>query len=64
MNNTITLNYYSKEIYGQTMFYLASNVQRTCWQKLSGKKTIAQDDMEHLTHLTGVTFVRVFEAVD
>jgi hypothetical protein len=60
---TMTINYYSKEVYGQTMFYLATAEARTKWQLLSGKKTITEYDMTRLSKLTGVEFVRVFEAI-
>lgn len=58
----MTINYYSKDIYGQTMFYLATAEARTKWQLLSGKKTITKYDMIRLSELTGVEFERVFEA--
>lgn len=57
----MTLKYYSKEIYGQTMLYLATAADRNMWQRLTGKKTITTLDMTSLTALTGVRFERVFE---
>lgn len=58
----MTLNYYSKEVYGQTMYYLATAGDRQMWRNISGKKTITTGDMDCLTALTGATFNRVFEA--
>lgn len=58
----MTINYYSKEVYGQTLYYLASKSERLMWQAVSGKKTITKTDMATMELLTGVTFNRVFEA--
>jgi hypothetical protein len=56
------LKYYSKEIYGQTMYYFATADDRAMWRNISGKKTITKFDMNSITELTGVVFERVFEA--
>jgi hypothetical protein len=56
-----SIHYYSKEIYGQKLFYLARLPDRTHWRELTGKKTITEWDMQNLTAMTGVTFERVFE---
>lgn len=60
----MTINYYSQQVYGQTLYYLANIQARNNWRELTGKKTITTKDMERLTALTGVTFTRVFEAED
>lgn len=56
------MNYYSKQAYGQTLYYLAKQSDRNNWRNLTGKKTITTHDMALLTALTGVTFARVAEA--
>lgn len=58
----MTINYYSKEVYGNTLYYLADKTQAWTWRNMTGKKTITSSEMAHLTSLTGVTFNRVFEA--
>lgn len=58
----MTINYYTKEVYGKTLYYLANANDSHNWYRLTGKKTIDGYDMEALKSLTGVTFTRVFEA--
>lgn len=56
----MTIKYYSKEVYGKTMFYFADAEQALCWRILTNRKTITGSEMGHLAELTGVTFERVF----
>jgi len=58
----MTINYYTKEIYGKQLFYLAKPTDAIAWRTLTNKKTLDEKDMRMLTTLTGVTFNRVFEA--
>ena len=58
----MTLNYYTKEVYGQTMYYLAKPHDMHNWEMITGRKTITPALMDRMTSLTGVTFNRVFEA--
>lgn len=58
---TASIKFYSKEVYGQTLFYLAGEDDRRMWHNISGKKTISKFDMASLTTLTGRQFERVFE---
>lgn len=57
----MTINYYSKEVYGQTLFYLASQADANTWHRMTGRKTITSSDMAYMEVLTGVTFERVFD---
>jgi hypothetical protein len=57
----MNLNYYSREVYGQTLFYLANDGSAALWRAITGRKTLSRYDMEQLTKLTGVEFTRVFE---
>ncbi len=59
----MTIQYYSKEVYGNTLYYLADKDQAIQLRGLTGKKTISSIDMTLLTKLTGVTFERVFGPV-
>ena len=58
---TTTINYYSKDVFGQRLYYLADPAKAIHWQNISGKKTITQSEMAICTKLTGATFERVFE---
>lgn len=61
---TEAIKFYSKEVYGQTLFYLASPDQARLWRELTNRKTISPVDMVKLTELTGIKFERVFEKVE
>lgn len=58
----MTINFYSKNVYGTMLYYLANRTEANKWYALTGKKTITGDDMTNLHILTGVDFERVFEA--
>ena len=58
----MTINYYTKSVYGNDMLYLAGHRDRQAWADMTGRKTITENDMAALSALTGVTFNRVFEA--
>lgn len=59
----MTINYYTKNVYGNELIYLANPSQAQDWYVISGgKKTITEVDMRRLTNLTGIEFNRVFEA--
>jgi hypothetical protein len=58
----MTINFYSKEVYGNTLYYLANPFDARRFKQLTGKLTISENDMRVLEHLTGVTFTRVFGA--
>lgn len=57
----MTINYYTKQVYGQTMLYLANHDAAIEWYNLTGRKTVTERDMRLLTNMTGVKFERVFE---
>lgn len=57
-----TINYYSKQVYGNTLLYLANADDAHNWYRVTGKKTIDGYSMEAFTSLTGIIFTRVFEA--
>lgn len=61
MNEPLKLSYYTKNVYGNEMRYLADWEAANRWLRISGKKTIDNSDMIQLRALTGVEFVRVFE---
>lgn len=56
----MTIKYYSREVYGQTLYYLADDRAAMQWNSITGKKTITQAAMHVVTNLTGATFERVF----
>lgn len=58
----MTITFYTKEVYGKQLIYLANKAETRHWHAITGKKTITGDDMTHLNLLTGATFIRVFEA--
>jgi hypothetical protein len=59
----MTLNYYSKNVYGNEMYYLANAEDANAWYQLTGKKTLTKADMQNLKTLdSSFEFVRVFEA--
>lgn len=55
------LEYYTKNVYGNELAYLADPAARILFRRMTDKLTISPSDMDALTDLTGVTFVRVFE---
>ncbi len=57
----MTIEYYTTKNYGQTVMYLKDEAAASLWQRISGKKTITQADMDNLTALTMINFERVFE---
>lgn len=60
----MTIQYYTKSVYGKELIYLAEATDRQDWFVISGgKATITRVDMERLSSMTGVTFERVFEPV-
>jgi hypothetical protein len=61
-NNPNIINYYSKEVYGNILYYLDNPTKALAFRALTSKKTLTLDDMAAITALTGVTFTRVFEA--
>lgn len=56
----MTIDYYTKEVYGKTMLYLADRTQASLWERLTGKRTLTERDMATLTDLTMIQFNRVF----
>ena len=56
-----TIPFYSREVYGNTLYYLANEDDRRMWRNISGRKTITKLDMASLTTLSNVKFERVFE---
>lgn len=57
----MTITYYTKDVYGKTLMYLANPIQAQQFTWLTGRKTISEADMVQLGNLTGAEFVRVFE---
>lgn len=58
-----TIKYYTKNVYGNELMYLADANDAHNWYRLTGKKTIDAYAMEALKSLAGVEFERVFEPV-
>lgn len=58
-----TIKYYTKNVYGREMIYLADEREALLWQAITGQKTIDQRQLTQLTSMTGVKFERVFEPV-
>lgn len=64
----MTVKYYSKQVYGKTLFYLVTDnkeqdLPAICLLALIRAKTIQPREME-LCEALGVTFERVFEPVN
>jgi hypothetical protein len=57
----MTISYYSKDVYGTTLYYLADFYAAQQWKAISGKKTITEHDMDVLAMLTGATFERTYQ---
>lgn len=52
----MTITFYSKDVYGKMLYYLANPTCASQWKRLTGKTTISGNDMTALNLLTGVTF--------
>lgn len=57
----MTIKYYTKQVYGNTMFYVADPHQADLISYLTGKKTVTLQDLINLQELTGIGIERVFE---
>lgn len=57
----MTLQYYTKQVYGNTFCYLADARQAMQWNSVTGRKTITEREMSILSDMMGVQFERVFE---
>lgn len=57
----MTIEYYTKQVYGNTLRYLVDSNTAIQWYHISGRKTIDEGDMKSLSDMTGVQFKRVFE---
>lgn len=55
----MTIEYYRKNVYGNTLRYILDANQSIQWYRVSGRKTIDEGDMKTLSDLTGVTFKEV-----
>jgi hypothetical protein len=58
MNTMKTINYYRKDVYGNTLLYVSDKFDAAAIRMLTGKKTIDAVDMSNLKHL-GCTFTEV-----
>lgn len=58
---TKTLKYYTRNVYGNDLIYLASEEDKDRFYKLTGNRTITKFQMNMLSALSGVEFERVFE---
>lgn len=58
----MTIEYYTKNVFGNELTYLANDDDAWRWKQLTGKKTLTATEMDNLNILTGCVFKRVFEA--
>lgn len=58
-----TINYYSKDVYGKTLYYFCSSSDAVSWYNLTGHKTISKSEMQQMELLTAITFERAFDPV-
>lgn len=56
-----TIKYYTKNVYGNELVYLANPRQADLWYRMTGKKTITMQDLVNLQTLTMAGVERVFE---
>jgi hypothetical protein len=54
----MTIEYYKREVYGNTMYYVKDSKLAIIVQSLTGKKTIDKLDIDGFSQL-GLTFVEV-----
>lgn len=59
--SSASIDYYTREVFGNRLNYLSDSRQAMQWNSLTGRKTISNSEMAVLTNLTGATFTRVFE---
>lgn len=57
----MTIQYYSRHVFGQRLFYLVDFESYRRWNSITGRKTITESEMNILSALTGVQFERVME---
>jgi hypothetical protein len=57
----MTINYYCKDVYGQTLYYIENDYHAQLWRSLTGRKTITRQDISALTTLTGVVFKQILD---
>jgi len=60
----MSIEYYSKHVYGSRLYYLADPQAAANWYALSGLKTISREQMTVLGRLTGANFQRIFEPAE
>lgn len=56
----MTIKYYTKQVYGNTLMYLIDSKQARAILRLIGQKTISKFQIEQF-EILGVTFERTFE---
>lgn len=56
----MTIQYYTKQVYGNTLMYLIESKESNAILRLIGQKTISDKQMEQF-EILGVTFERTFE---
>jgi hypothetical protein len=54
----MTITFYRKDVYGNTLYYIASAEHATAFHKLTGKKTLTSRDMNAFGAF-GITFTEV-----
>lgn len=54
-----TIEFYRKQVYAKTYFYVKDETLENIWQSLSGHKTITQEDIILCGRLFGAEFKEV-----
>lgn len=55
------IQFFRKQVYGKTFFYAKDENVRNIWQKLTGEKTISQENIILCGQLFGAEFEEVLE---
>lgn len=55
------IQFFRKQVYGKTYFYIKDETVGNIWQKLTGQKTINQEDIILCGQLFGAEFEEVLE---
>lgn len=59
--NRNSIKYYTKNVWGNELIYVADPVQADLISYLTGKKTVTMQDLINIQELTGIGIERVFE---
>lgn len=59
----MTITYYRKQVYGNTLLYIADKKQAKCFEKLTGRKSITANDIVNCLKLFApIKFAEVIES--